>query len=79
MKASQLQEFQDCVVVLALTDGEVLKAKVSFVDIEYEDIIVDVLETNRPEHYKNHNSAYAVKAADIASAEKASILGSAKP
>ena len=72
MTISQLQEFQDCAAVFRLTNGEVLKARIDFVDLEYEDIIVKVLETNTPEQYKDpENSAYAIKAADILSAEKA--------
>jgi hypothetical protein len=43
---AHLKEFEDCTVILRLTDGEVLKAKIAFVDLEYEDIIVDVLETS---------------------------------
>jgi len=66
----QLREFQDCIAVLRLVDGERLKAKISFVDREYEDIIVDVLETNPTEHYKDPNACYTVKASDVASVEK---------
>jgi small nuclear ribonucleoprotein (snRNP)-like protein len=66
----QLRELQDHTVVLLLLDGERLKAKVNFVDLECEDIIVDVLETNHPEHYKDSNACYTVKASDIASIEK---------
>jgi hypothetical protein len=65
----QLREFQDRVVILRLTDSEILKAKIDFVDLEYEDIIVKVLETNMPEQYKHPNADYTVRAADIASVE----------
>jgi hypothetical protein len=54
-------------VTLQLKDGEVLRARISFVDLEYEDIIVDVLETNQPEHYKDPNAAYTLAASDIIS------------
>jgi hypothetical protein len=54
-----------------MTDGEILTAKIDFVDLEYEDIIVDVLKTSKPEQYKGpRNAAYTVRAADILSAEK---------
>jgi len=66
----QLREFQDHTVFLRLLDGETVKAKVDLVDLEYEDVIVDVLETNQPEHYKDPNACYTVKASDIASVEK---------
>jgi hypothetical protein len=67
MKISELKPFQDCEVALHLKDGEVLRAKVAFVDSEYEDIIVNVLETNQPEHYKDPNASYTVAASDIVS------------
>jgi hypothetical protein len=54
-------------VTLQLNDAEVLRVKVAFVDLEYEDIIVDVLETNQPAHYKDPNAAYTVAASDILS------------
>jgi len=43
----QLREFQDHTGVLCLLDGERLKVKVNFVDLEYEDVIVDLLKTNQ--------------------------------
>ena len=68
---AQLRGLQNCTVVLRLTDGEVLMSRINFVDLEYEDIVIDVLETNRPEQYKGpKNSAYAIKAEDIASIER---------
>jgi hypothetical protein len=66
----QLREYQDRVVILRLPDSEVLKAKIDFVDLEYEDVVVDVLETNRPAKYTGPtNAVYAVMAAEIASVE----------
>jgi len=57
--------------ILRLTDGEVLKAGIHFVDLEYEDIVVDVLETTNSAQYKGpKNALYIVKAADIASVER---------
>jgi hypothetical protein len=68
---AQLQEFQDCTVMLRLTDGEVLKAQIDFIDLEYEDIIGDVLETGKPEQYRGpKSSAYTIKATDVLSVEK---------
>ena len=67
MTISELKPFEDREVVLDLKDGETLRAKVLFVDFEYEDIIVDVLETNQPEHYKDPNACYTVAASDILS------------
>ena len=45
MRISELEPFQDYEVTLQLKDGEVMRARVAFVDLEYEDIIVDVLGT----------------------------------
>jgi small nuclear ribonucleoprotein (snRNP)-like protein len=71
MTATELRELQDARVVLHLNDGEVLKATITFVDLEYEDVIVDVLETTKPARYKGpKNAAYTVKAADILSVER---------
>ena len=70
MTITELREFEEATVVLYLSDGEVLRARISFVDLEYEDIIVDVLQTNRPEHYKNPKASYTVRASDIASVDK---------
>ena len=68
MTISELEEFQDGVVVLHLNDGEVVTGRINFVDREYEDIIVDVLQTSAPERYKEHNAAvYAIKIGDVAS------------
>ena len=67
MTIDELKPFQDCEVILDLNDGEVLRAKVLFVDFEYEDIIVDVLETNQPEHYKDPSASYTVDASSIVS------------
>ena len=67
MTISELRAFQDREVTLQLKDGELLRAKVAFVDLEYEDIIVNVIETNQPEHYKDPNAAYTVAASDVIS------------
>jgi len=69
MTIEELKVFEDRTVVLRLTDGEVLTANVAFVDREYEDIIVDVLETTQPHHYKVPNAAYAIPVAEIVSVE----------
>jgi small nuclear ribonucleoprotein (snRNP)-like protein len=66
MKISELKEFVDKTVTLRMTDGEVLRVRVIFRSEEYNDIIVDVLETTRPERY-DPSSAYSFNAADILS------------
>jgi hypothetical protein len=71
MRISDLKEFADKTVTLRMTDGEVAKVFVRFADEEYEDIIVDVLESTRFQPY-NPASAYTFAATDIISAEVSS-------
>ncbi|HEY5029376.1 MAG TPA: hypothetical protein VIK39_13280 [Candidatus Angelobacter sp.] len=70
MKLVDLKEFVDKTVTLRMTDGEVAKVFVCFADEEYDDIIVDVLESTRSEPY-NPSCSYTFAAADILSAEVA--------
>lgn len=69
MTRDELKQFEDKVVVLHLSDGERLKAKLIFVDLEYEDVIVDPLETNQPHHYKYPKAVYTVQNAMIQSVD----------
>jgi hypothetical protein len=69
MTLDDLKQFLDKTVTLHMTDGEVAKVKVGFVDEEHEDVVADVLETSRPEHYRDHSAVYTFAAADIVSAE----------
>lgn len=56
-------------VTLRITDGEIVKVKIRIVDEEYDDLIVDVLETSSPELYRNPQAAYTFAATEIKSAE----------
>ena len=69
MELSDLKQLSDKTATLRLTNGEVAKVKVIFVDDEYEDIIADVLETSHPEHYHDKSAAYTFAAKHIVSAE----------
>jgi hypothetical protein len=71
MTLNDLKPFLDKTVTLRMTDGEIAKVRVRMVDEEYDDLIVDVLETSSPERYRNHLAAYTFAATDIASAELA--------
>ena len=51
MRISDLKEYLDKTVILRMTDGEVAKVRVRFADEEYDDIIVDVLESTRSQPY----------------------------
>jgi hypothetical protein len=67
MTSSELKDFQDREVILRLTDGETLRVLISFVDMEYEDVIVDIIETDRPGNYRTPGAAYTILASDIVS------------
>ena len=67
---AELKPYEDKTVLLHFRDGEVATVKVVFVDAEYEDIIVDIVTTNRPHIYKNLSSAaYTISAVEIERAE----------
>lgn len=68
MTIAELRRYQDKTVVLRLNDGEIATAKIAFVDVEYEDIIVEILETNRPEQYRLpiNSTAFTIRASDLA-------------
>ena len=67
MTIAELRQYQDRTVVLNLHDGDIARVKIVFVDAEYEDIIVDIMHTNRPEQYKGpSDSAYTIRAANVA-------------
>jgi len=67
MKVAELKPYEDKTVVLHLSDGEIATAKIVYVDAEYEDIIVDMVRTNRPDGYQKPigTSAFAVRISDI--------------
>ena len=69
---SELRPYEDKTVRLRLLDGEVSTVKVNFIDPEYEDLIVDVIDTNRPNTYKDLNSAYTIAISEIAAVEEVS-------
>jgi hypothetical protein len=69
MTLQELKQFDGKVVLVRLTDGEILKAKLSWFGWEYDDVLVDVIETNQPEHYHDPNAAYTVECAMIESIE----------
>ncbi len=64
MKISDLKAFVDKTVTLRMTDGEVIKARVDWFSEEYDDIIVDVLESTRSQPY-DPACAYTIAAAEI--------------
>jgi|HubBroStandDraft_6_1064221.scaffolds.fasta_scaffold339866_2 hypothetical protein len=71
MMLSALEQFLDKTVILRMTNGEIAKIRVRFVDQEYDDLIVDVLETSTPERYRDRLAEYTFAASDVESAELA--------
>ncbi len=73
MTIAELKPYQDKTVVLRFWNGEIATVKVDFVDAEYEDIIVDIIDTNRRDRYTGpSNAVYAIPAAELASVEEIS-------
>jgi hypothetical protein len=69
MTIDDLKPFLDKTITLHMTNGEIAKVKVRLVDEEYNDLIVDVLETSSPERYRDRSAAYTFAVLDIASAD----------
>jgi len=68
MTIEELRPYQDATVVLHLRDGEIAAVRVVFVDAEYEDLTVDIIQSNR-EYKGPKGSAYTISAADVVSVE----------
>jgi small nuclear ribonucleoprotein (snRNP)-like protein len=69
MTLSDLKQFLDKTVTLRMTNGETVKVRVRAIDEEYDNLIVDVLETSTPEHPLDRSAAYITAASHIESAE----------
>jgi hypothetical protein len=67
MKITEFKPYEDNTVILHMREGEIATAKIAFVDAEYEDIIVDVVQMNRPEAYQKPigSSVFAVRLSDL--------------
>lgn len=61
MTLSDLKQFLDKAVTLHMTNGETAKVRVRVVDEEYDDLIVDVLETSTPERYRDRSGRIHVR------------------
>jgi hypothetical protein len=72
MTVEEVKPYQDKVAVLRLSDGEVSKVEILFVDVEYNDIIVQIISSSQPERYRHPGAAYAIRVADLAAIEESS-------
>ena len=48
---SKRNAFEDKTVSVKCTDGELISGKISLVDEEYQDLIIDVTYTSRPDKW----------------------------
>ena len=71
MTIAELRPYQDRTVILTLTDGETTTCTVALVDGEYEDIIVNIIHTSKPDNYRRADAAYTIAARDVASIQQA--------
>ena len=69
MRIHDLKHFLNRTVTLRMTDGEIAKVKVDFVDEEDEDVIGVLVETSQPEQYRHACAVHTFAAAEILSAE----------
>jgi hypothetical protein len=73
MTLSELKLFEDRRCQLTCIDGEVIRAKIAFVDTEYEDVIVDIESTTRPDKWPHGHPtsecAYTLPLSEIQSVE----------
>lgn len=71
MRVEDLRPFLDRTVTLCMTNGEVAKVKVNFIDEDDGEIFAALVETSAPENYRQPCALHIIAAADIASAELA--------
>lgn len=69
MRIDDLKQFVDKTVTLRMSDGEVAKVRVNFVDEKDQDVIAAVVEASSPELYRGPCAVHTFAAADIASVE----------
>ncbi|HLO07767.1 MAG TPA: hypothetical protein VK198_14055 [Terriglobales bacterium] len=70
MTMAEIRPYQDKTVILKLSDGEITTGKIAFVDAEYEDIVVDIISTNRPGNYRQSDATYTIAIADLIAVEE---------
>ena len=53
-----------------------MTATIALVAAEHDDIVVDIIRTNRPENYRHPGSAYTIASADLVSVRDVSVENS---
>jgi hypothetical protein len=69
---AEITPCQDNTVILRLSDGEITRGKIAFADTEYEDIVFDLIRTNRPGTYCECDAVYTLAIADLIAVEEVS-------
>jgi hypothetical protein len=75
MTIAEIKPYQYKTVILNLPNGEITTAKILHVDDEYNDFVVGIISTNRPDTYRDPDSVYAIAAADLVSVEETQAKG----
>jgi hypothetical protein len=64
--AERLRKYEGSLVKLFCTDGEILEAKISWVNSNHRDVIYDLISSTTPEKYRRGQAcAYVIKWDDI--------------
>lgn len=72
MEISDIKRFLGQTAIMRMTNGEVLKVKIDFVDDEDDNVAAAVLETSHPEHYRQPCAMHTFAASEIASVDLSS-------
>jgi len=69
MTIHDLTRFLGRTVTLRMTNRDIVKIKVEFIDEDDENIVAAVIESSYPEHYRQPCAMHTFAAAEIVSAE----------
>ncbi len=67
MTACELQAFDNKTVLITFLDGEIATARLTCSSEDCEEVMVDIVATNRPDRYAHHNCSYIVPASELLS------------
>ena len=67
MTACELKAFDNKTVRITFLDGEVATARLTCTGEGCEDVMVDIVATNRPHRYAHRNCTYIVPASELVS------------
>ncbi len=67
MTACELRAFDNKTVRITFLDGEIATARLTCSSEDCEDVMVDIVATDRPDRYAHHNCSYVVPASELLS------------